>query len=344
MPVGDSQIERPTTPPSMVLRRLLAQQWKWEAIHVAARLGIAEALAGGSRSVSELADETGTHAPSLYRLLRALACIGLFTELDGSRFVNSELSQLLRPGIPGSVATLAKVDRDFMLRPWGEFMHSMQTGVPGFDKAFGMSRWRYFVECDPATGALFNEVMTSFSTTVDLPIAQAADLSGARTVVDIGGGHGSFLTTLLATHPSIEKGILFDQPHVIDEARTALDPAMNGLIQLKYGDFFTTLPAGADVYVMKWILHDWNDAHCVNLLTTCRNAMAPHSRLLAAELVLDPNRNDELAYFFDLQMLVLFGGKERTVEEFQALYDAAGLRLTRIIPTASMFSLVDGVP
>jgi hypothetical protein len=344
MSIIGTQVESPAAPPSMVLMQLLAQRWKWEAIHVAARLHIAETLAGGSRTVAELAAKTGTHAPSLYRLLRALACIGIFTELDGPRFVNSELSQYLRPEVPGSIAVLAKMDRDFMLRPWGELVHSVQTGEPAFEKAYGMSMWRYFAECDPTVGALFNVGMTSFSTTVDQLIAQSADLSGVSTVVDVGGGHGSLLTALLATYPSIVKGVLFDQPHVIEEAWTAVDPALNARIQLQGGNFFTALPAGADVYMMKWILHDWNDADCINLLTTCRHAMASHSRLLAAELVFEPHRKDELTYAFDLQMLVLLGGKERTVEEFQALYAAAGLRLTRIIRTTSMFSLIEGIP
>jgi hypothetical protein len=328
----------------MALMQLLSQYWKFEAIYVAARLHIAEALADGPRTVAKLAEITGTHPPSLHRLLRALACIGLFAELDGSRFVNTELSQLLRPEVTGSISGMARMDRDLMLRPWAELLYSVQTGEPGFNKAYGMSMWRYFAERDPAAGALFNARMTSFSIVVDSLIAQEAGLSGASTVVDVGGGHGGLLTTLLTTYPSIEKGILFDQPQVIAEARTALGPAADGRLRLVAGNFFTAVPTDADVYVMKGILHDWNDADCVNILTNCRRAMPPHGRLLAAELVLDVDRDDELVYSFDLQMLVLFGSKERAVEEFKALYDAAGLRLTRVIPTTSMFSLIEGVP
>jgi O-methyltransferase len=344
MSIFDTQMQRDAAPPLMVWLHLLSQQWKWEVIHTAARLHIAEELADGPRTLPELAEKTGTHAPSLYRLLRALACIGLFTELDGSRFVNTELSQLLRPEVPGSISALVTISRDLMSRPWEELIHTVRTGEPGFDKAYGMPIWRYFAEHDTAAGTLFNAAVTSFSTMVNSPIVQAADLSGVSTVVDVGGGHGSLLTALLTTHPSIEKGILFDQQHVIDEARASLGLALGERIHLEHGDFFTALPTGADVYMMKWILHDWDDEACLKLLSTCRRAMAPHSRLLVAELVLEPNLNNELAYSFDLQMLVLFGSKERTVEEFQELYDAAGLRLTRIIPTASMFSLIEGIP
>lgn len=339
-----AQMENTEPSPLLMLTRLLSQHWKWEAIHVAARLRIAEALANGSRTVAELAKITGTHPASLHRLLRALACIGLFTELDGSRFVNTELSQLLRPNIPGSFSGIAQVNRDLMLRPWGELLYSVQTGEPGFDKAFGMPMWRYFAECDTGAGALFNEGMASFSTAVDVPIAQAAELSGVGTVVDVGGGRGSLLTTVLTAYPSIQKGILFDQPSVIEEARSLLGSTTDDRLELVGGDFFTAVPAGADVYIMRWILHDWNDAACINLLTNCRHAMLSHSRLLSAELIVNPDRNDELTYSYDLQMLILFGSKERTVEEFSALYDSAGLRLTRVIPTASNFSLLEGVP
>ncbi|MGH3773878.1 MAG: methyltransferase [Pseudonocardiaceae bacterium] len=330
-------------PAPLALAQLLSQPWKPRAIQVAAQLHLAETLADGSCTVTELAEKTGTHAPSLSRLLRALARIGVFIELDGSRFANSELSHLLRPDVPGSMYATAMMG-DWMWRAWGELLHSVRTGEPGFDKAHGIPIWRYFTERDPAAGALFNEAMTSFSTAVNPPIAQAADLPGARTVVDVGGGHGSLLATLLAIYPSIEKGILFDQPHVIDEVQAALGPAPDGRIQLQGGDFFTAVPAGADAYLLKWILHDWDDAACVKLLTTCRRAMAPHGRVLAVELVVDLDRSDELAYFFDLYMLVILAGRERTAAEFQVLYDAAGLHLTRIIPTTSMYSLIEGIP
>ncbi len=338
-----TQIEHTATQPPLAL--LLNDLWKPRAIHVAARLHLAEALADGPRTVAELAAASGTHAPSLYRLLRTLACIGIFTELDGSRFANSKLSHLLRPDVPGSMYAMATMmSSDWWWRSWGELLHSVQTGEPGFDKAHGMPMWRYFAEYDPAAGEVFNAVMTGLSAMVSLPLAQAADLSGVHTVVDVGGGHGGLLTTLLAIHPSIEKGILFDQPHVIDEARTALGLVPDRRVQLAGGDFFTAVPAGADAYVMKWILHDWDDSACVQILTNCRHAMAPHSRLLAAEYVLGPDRSNEEAYSHDLLMLVILPGRERTRTEFQALYDAAGLHLTRIIPTTSRLSLIEGIP
>jgi hypothetical protein len=337
------QIEHTASQPPLVL--LLNGLWKLRAIHVAIRLRLAEALADGPRAVTELAATSGTHAPSLYRLLRSLACIGIFIELEGQRFANSKLSHLLRPDVPGSMYSMAAMmSSDWWWRAWGELLHSVQTGEPAFDKAHGMPMWRYFAEYDPAAGEVFNAVMTDLSAMVSLPLAQAADLSGVRTVVDVGGGHGGLLTTLLGIHASIEKGTLFDQPHVIEEARTAFGLGADRRVQLAGGDFFIAVPPGADAYVMKWILHDWDDSACVQILTNCRRAMAPHSRLLAAEYVLDPDHSNEDDYFHDLLMLVILPGRERTRAEFQALYNAAGLHLTRIVSTTSRLSLIEGIP
>lgn len=336
--------EDDSAPPLLALMRLLYQHWQSPAIHAATELGIADLLADGCRTVTELAESTGAHSPSLYRLLRALARIGVFTELDGPRFANSELSHLLRAEVSGSVSAMAAMTSGLMGGALGELLHSVRTGQPGFHKAYGMPMWRYLTECDPAAGAQFNAAMTEASKAVNQPIAQAADLSGVHTLVDVGGGQGGLLTALLASHPGIQRGILFDRPQVIDEIRAARGHASNGRVQLVGGDFFSAVPAGADAYVMKWILHDWNDAACLRLLGACRRAMTPHSRLLVVELVIDPRRSDELAYALDLQMLVALAGKERTAEEFRALYDAAGFHLTRVIPTATMFSLVEGIP
>jgi hypothetical protein len=340
---SQEEIEHTNGTPSPLMQ-LLAQPWKPRAIHVAARLHLAEALADGPCTVAELAGVSGTHAPSLYRLLRALAHIGIFTELDGLRFANSQLSHLLRPDVPGSMYVLAMTASDWSWHAWGELLHSVQTGRPSFDKVYGVPIWRYFKECDPESGTLFNKVLADFSVTANASIAQAVDLSGVRTVVDVGGGHGGLLTTLLTTYSSIEKGILFDLPHVIDEAGAVLKSAWNARVRLESGDFFTDVPARADAYVMKWILHDWDDAACVQLLTICRRAMPSGGRVLAAELVIDPSHSDEGAYILDLQMLVHFTGRERTAAEFRKLYNAAGLHLTRIIPTTSTFCIIEGIP
>ena len=330
--------------PLWALMQLLYQHWRSPALYAATRLGIADALGDGTRTVTELAQATGTHASSLYRLLRALARIGVFAELDGQCFANSARSQLLRTEVSGSVSAMAGMTSGLMRGALGELLHSVRTGQPGFEQVYGTPMWRYVSEQDPAAGAEFNAAMSQASTLVNPSLAQAADLSGVRSVVDIGGGQGGLVRALLACYPGVEQAIVFDRPCVIDQLRVVPASPLDERVQLVAGDFFTAVPAGADAYVMKWILHDWDDAACLALLSTCRCAMTPNSRLLVIELVIDPDHSDELAYAMDLQMLVALGGKERTTAEFAALYEAAGPQLTRIIPTASMYSLIEGIP
>lgn len=291
-----------------------------------------------------MAETTGCHAPSLYRLLRALTRIGVFAELDGSRFANSALSQLLRTGVSGSVSVMAAMGSGLMRGALGELVHTVRTGQPGFERVYGMPLWRCVTEHNPAAGAEFNAAMTHASTMVNPSLAQAADLSGVRSVVDIGGGHGGLVRALLAGHPGIQHAIVFDRPSVIEQVQLAQCPASDERVQLVAGDFFAAVPADADASVMTWMSRDGDDAACLRLLGACRRAMTPRSRVLVVELVIDPGRLDELAYAMDPRMLVTLGGKERTAAEFKALYDATGLRLTRIIPTASMYCFIEGIP
>jgi hypothetical protein len=330
--------------PLWALMRLLYRQWSSPAIYSSTQLGIADALGRGSRTVAELAEATGAHAPLLCRLLRALAHISVFVELDGRRFANSALSEFLRTDVAGSMSAMAAMAGGLARGASGELVHGVQTGQPGFERGYGIPMWRYLTEHNPAAGAQFNAAMTQASTAVNSSLAQAADLPGVRSVVDVGGGQGGLLRAWLARHPGIEHAILVDQPHVIDQVRAAWGPTSNERLQLVAGHFFSAVPAGTDAYVTKWISHDWDDAACLRLRSACRRAMTPHSRLLAVELVIDPDRSDELAYALGLQMLVALGGKERTAAQFAALYDAAGLQLTRIIPTASMYCLIEDLP
>jgi SAM-dependent methyltransferase len=331
--------------PSLELLGPITGMWRTRAINAAAQLRIADALADGPRAVAELAEVTGTHAPSLYRLLRALSRLGIFSELGDERFANSELSHFLRPGVPGSMYALVRGFADWGWRSWGELAHSVRTGEPAFDLAHGMPMWQYFTQEDPEAGWLYNESMEEFSASVNTPIADAVDLAGIRSVVDVGGGHGGLLTTILARNPSVARAVLFEQPRVIKELRYMLDGKAtgDGRLQLAEGDFFAAVPAGCDAYLMKIILHDWDDSQAINILANCRRCMNPGGRVLAAEIVLDAHCSEPFPNFLDLEMLVMHSGRERSTNEFRDLYAAAGLRLTRIIPTSSPFSIVEGV-
>ena len=339
LPTGSDQ-----QPPPVALFGMLAGMWQARAIYTAAELGVAEAVADRPRSVAELAGLTGSHPRSLYRLLRALAQIGIFEELPGRAFANSDLSYYLRPDVPGTMYAMAMGCADWGWRNWGDLTTSIRTGESAFERVHGMPMWEYFKDYNQTAGRLFNDSMTGFSAAVDEPVATAAELGGVRSIVDVGGGHGRLLRTILDAHPQIERAVLFDQSQVLKEARPLLAGADDkGRLELVGGDFFTTVPAGADVYLMKMILHDWTDDECVKILRNCRRAMNPGGRVLAAEIVLDPTSGDWFPYFLDLQILVCLSGGERTEEEFHQLYRSAGLRLTRILTTGSMFSLVEGV-
>jgi hypothetical protein len=207
--------------PLGALMQLLYEQWRSPAVYAATQLGIADVLGDGTLTVTELAKATGCYAPSLYRLLRALACIGVFVELDGERFANSALSQLLRTDVSGSVSTMAAMTCGLMRSAPGELVHSVRTGQPGFERVYGLPMWRYVTEHNPAAGAGFNAAMTQASTMVNPALAQAADLSGVRSVVDIGGGQGGLVRALLACHPGIQHAIVFDRPCVIDQVQLA---------------------------------------------------------------------------------------------------------------------------
>ncbi|WP_447034616.1 methyltransferase [Streptomyces sp. DSM 118878] len=334
------------TPPLLTLMRLMYQQWRSPALYAAVELKIPDALGNRALTTAELAERTGAHAPSLYRLLRALAHIGVFTQLSEDRFANNAESHLLRSDVTGSVADAAVTNCGLMHGALTELAHTVRTGEPGFGRAHGMPMWPYLTEYDPAAGTRFNAAMAQASAAVVPSLVRAAALAGSavRSVVDIGAGRGGLLRALLDSSPRTGRGVLFDRPSVIEEVRSDPDVTADGRVELVAGDFFSAVPVGADLYVMKWILHDWDDEACVRLLHVCRQAMHAGSRLLVADVVIDPRHSDELAYGMDLEMLVSLGGKERTAAEFAALYDEAGLRLTRVVPTASMYSLVEGVP
>jgi hypothetical protein len=333
--------DSPAVPAPVTLFGMLAGMWQSRAICVAAQLKIADALADGPRPTAELAAWTGTNTPSLRRLLRALARQGVFVELDDDSFGNSPLSEVLSPKAAGSMYAMAMGIADWGWRSWAELEHSVRTGEPAFDKLYGKGLFDWFSADDPDAGALFDDSMTGFSASVDEPVSHALDLTGVRRLVDVGGGHGRLAVTVLDAFPDLTEAVLFDQTHVLAQVPAAIRE--RDRLRLTEGDFFQAVPVGAEAYIMKMILHDWSDENAVHILSRCREAMAPGGRVLAAEVVLDPQRSAPFAYLLDLQMLTVLTGKERTEEEFRALYAAAGLQLTRVIPTGSMFSIVEGV-
>jgi hypothetical protein len=338
----------PDLPPRLVLFQLVTGHYVSRAIYVAAELGIADLLTRGPRRCDELASATGTHGPSLERLLRLLAGAGVFAEPEVGCFALTPLGDCLRRDVSGSSRAVALLFAGPLMGAWDHLLHSVRTGEPAFERAFGSDPFRYMAT-HPELAAVFNDAMTAGSTHTARGVPEAYDFARFKTVADVGGGHGVLLGAILRANPGA-RGILFELPHVADGGREAVaDLGLADRCQVVAGDFFESVPAGADAYVLKSVIHDWDDAKSTQILRNCRRAMAPDSRLLLVELVL-PARVDQsplaqIAVGSDVNMLVNVGGRERTDAEFAALFAAAGFRLTRIVAVpGSLASVLEGVP
>lgn len=315
-----------------------------QAIHVAATLGIADLLEDEPRSAGELAEAAGAPAPALYRLLRALASASVFAEKTDGRFGLTPLAKYLRTDAPGSLRAWAmQIGQRYYWRSWGHLLHSVRTGEPAFAELYGTSPWEYRA-VHPEEDAVFNAAMTALSMGVVEAVLQSYGFSEISVLVDVGGGEGALLAAILETNPAL-RGILFDQPHVVATAEALLEQA--GVVnrcELVGGSFFEAVPKGADAYLLKSIVHDWDDAAAIEILRVCRAAMAGTGRLLVVEPVIRPGNEPDPAKFSDLNMLVMLGGRERTADDFSRLYAEARFRLTNIIRTRSPFHIIEGVP
>lgn len=315
-----------------------------QAICVGATLGIADHLTNGPRSSDELAAATGTHPQSLYRLLRALASVGVLHEGAERRFALTNLGTCLRSDAEHSVAPWARmVGRAYYRDAWTELLHSVRTGENAFAHAHGTGVWQYRID-HPEESVIFDQAMSSFVPAVAAAVLAAYDFGGFDVVMDVGGGQGALIAAILARNPR-QRGILFDQPQVVDGAGPLLRSAsVADRCEVVGGDFFVSVPEGADAHVMKWILHDWDDERSIAVLKTCRRAIRPEGTLVVLEAVLAPPNEGARAKFADLNMLAVPGGQERTEEEFARLFAAAGFRLTRTIDAGPRISIIEGKP
>ncbi|MCA6095561.1 SAM-dependent methyltransferase [Streptomyces sp. SCA3-4] len=310
------------------------------ALRAAAAVGVADHLGDGPRTPGELAKATGTDAASLHRVLRLLATRGLFEEDAEGRFRLTEAGDALRTDAPVSVrsAVLMITDRTMWL-PAGEMTRCLEDGASAFGQIFGMPFFDYFAQ-DAGTAEIFHKGMASMSDAENQPIADACPFPERATVVDVGGGHGGLLLSALRANPSL-KGILYDRPHVLAGHR--LDtPDLTGRWSLAEGDFFTSAPRG-DVYLLKRILHDWDDAQSLTILRNCRRAMPPGGRVLVIDAVIPPDNAPHQGKTLDLMMMASLVGRERTEADFTRLFAAADLQLSRVIPTGTVLSIVEGV-
>ncbi len=338
-------IQQTNQPPAAAAQMLqiISGFWISRAVYVIAKLGIPDILKSGPRTAEELASATQTHAPSLYRLLRALASVGVVSSENG-RFALTPLSETLVTDAPGSLRWFAVSELGQEHYPaWGNLMQSVKTGEIAFDHHFGVDIWKYFQQ-NPDDAAVFNDSMSGVTAATNEAIMSLYDFSGFGKVVDVGGGHGGLITSILKRNPRV-KGVLFDAPQVIEGAQSKIEAAgLADRCETVSGDFFKAVPAGGDAYVMKWIIHDWDDERAITILKNCRREMPANGRLILVDCVVPETDEPHFAKFIDLNMLVMTGGKERTAKEFETLLAAAGFKLRRVIPTDLPTSIVEAEP
>jgi SAM-dependent methyltransferase len=311
-----------------------------QAIHVAAKLALADLVAGGPKSAAELAEATKTDAASLTRLLRALSSLGIFVEDPPSRYRQTPLSDTLRSDHPQSIRPWAMMlGARFVWEPCGELHEAIRTGRPAFEFVYQAPFFKYLAEhSDDA--AVFNAAMSSLPAYV-AAIIEAYDFSKFERIVDVGGGHGALLFGILSANPHL-RGVLHDLPAVVAGALAVRRGGVGDRCEITSGDFFEEVPAGADVYLLSGIIHDWDDKAALKILRNCRRAIRPDGRLLLLESVLSPSSDPSRA-LMDVLMMVLTGGRERTEAEFGSLLREAGFSLTRVIPTAGA-SILESQP
>src|SRR5215475_2588238 len=316
MGLQNRSVQFESAPPQFAMLQMITGFWVSRAIYVAAKLGLADLVKDSPKTANELARLTGTHSPSLYRALRALASVGVFTDDGQGRFAQTPLSETLRSDTPGSLRALAMVElgQEHYLA-WGNLMHSVKTGEIAFDNLFKQSVWEYYAR-NPEDARNFNESMRGLSVMINAAVIKAYDFSGVDKIVDVAGGTGGLIGAILGAHPRM-RGVLFDLPHVIAEAGPMLDAAgVRDRCATAAGDFFGSVPEGGDVYAMKWIIHDWDDEKATSILKNIHRAMNEKGKLLLVEMVIPKGDQSDLSKLMDLEMMVMTGGRERTEAEF----------------------------
>jgi hypothetical protein len=311
------------------------------AMNIAAQLGIADRLANGPKATADLARACNVNEDALYRLLRALASLGVFEEVSPRVFGQTPASAALQDGPVRSMALW--IAGAFNLRVYANAIHSIKTGESAVPATVGTGIFEHFGS-DPQLSKIFNDAMTGFSASVIPAVLEAYDFAGIETLVDIAGGHGAVLTAILQKYPSM-KGVLFDLDYVIAGAAARI--ASQGVadrVTTASGDFFKAVPRGGDAYIMKHIIHDWYDDRATVILKNIRAVLPKDGRVILIEAVIPTGNEPGFGKILDLEMLVMPGGKERTAEEFERLFAGAGFELTRIVPTKSPLSVVEAKP
>ena len=330
--------------PPQILFQMLTGAWVAKGLGVAAELGIADCLEKGPKTVSALAAETSTHEDSLYRVLRMLAATGVFTELPEKTFALTPLSSMLLVSNPQGMRNFVRMATfGEHWNAWESLLDVVRNGGIATDIAEGCDIWEYFRK-NPDRAAIFDASMTDFTLQTNAAVVAAYDFSQHKRVCDVGGGHGWLVRAILEANPAVE-GIVFDQDYVAEGARKMLAEAgLTSRTTCVGGSFFESVADGADLYMAKNIIHDWDDAKSLTILQAIRKVTPASGKLLLVEVMVGPANIPEPGKFMDVNMLAMTGGRERTAEDFAALFAASGFKLNRVIPTQSLMHLVEALP
>jgi len=315
-----------------------------QSVGTAARLGIPDVLAAGGKTAAEVAAATSTQTAAMARLLRALAGLGVLERGDGGRFSLTEVGDRLRTGVPGTFKDAFIAESDPVhWQSWEYLADSVRTGLPRPEPVLGLKAFDWYVKY-PEHGEQFGRAMENISRFAASAVLEAYDFSGVGTIMDVGGGNGSLALAILERYPAM-RGRIVDLPYIEDQAVAGIRAAgAEGRCGFEACDFFESVPKGADLQVLKFILHDWTDEECARILANCRKALAPGGRVLVVEMIVPEGTRPDFVKLMDLNMLVMTGGRERTESEFGTLFAKGGFRLSRVVPTRSPFSLLEARP
>ena len=325
----------------MALLQMSSGYWISQSLYAAAKLGIADLLKDGAENCDRLASITDTDVKSLYRLLRGLASVGVFAEQESGYFALTPIAQGLRSDIPGSMRDSILLGGGEYYHAWSNLLYSLKTGENGFEKEYGMPVFDYYNQ-NTESGEIFDRAMKNISSAIKPAIVNGYDFSKITKLVDVGGGNGSLIAAILKANPQLQ-GILFDQDSAIATSEPILTKAeVRDRCEAISGNFFESVPSGADAYFLKYVLHNWDDEKAIAILRNCHSAMSENGKLLIVEQVIPPGNEPFSGKLIDLHMLVTLGGCERTAAEYQSLLEAAGFSLDKIIPTRSNVSFIEG--
>ena len=327
----------------MALLQMSSGYWISQSLYAAAKLGIADLLKNGAKNCEELASVTNTNARALYRLMRGLASVKVFAEQEPGYFILTPIAEGLCSDISGSMRDSILLGGGEYYRAWGNLLYSLRTGNNAFEQEYEMSVFDYYSQ-NRESGAIFNRAMKNISQAINPAIVGGYNFSSITKLVDVGGGNGSLIAAILKANPNLQ-GILFDQKSAISSAKSILKAEIkSNRCEMVAGDFFESIPSGADAYLFKYVLHNWNDEQAIAILRNCYSAMSENGKLLVVEQVIPPGNEPFSGKLIDLHMLVTLGGCERTEAEYRSLLKAASFQLTKIVSTHSNVSIIEGIP